>query len=75
MCPKPCGEGHIPGFAWAQKGTNEKPIVAIRDKKIFSGYENAILTYEELREIVQDPTAYESWHTALFHRQRGLPHC
>ena len=30
-----------------------------------SGYENAILTYEELREIVQDPTAYESWHTAL----------
>jgi hypothetical protein len=52
MCPKPCGEGHIPGFAWAQKGTNEKPIVAIRDKKIFSGYENAILTYEELREIV-----------------------
>ena len=65
MCPKPCGEGHIPGFAWAQKGTNEKPIVAIRDKKIFSGYENAILTYEELREIVQDPTAYESWHTAL----------
>ena len=36
-------------LAWAQKGTNEKPIVAIRDKKIFSGYENAILTYEELR--------------------------
>ena len=31
-------------LAWAQKGTNEKPIVAIRDKKIFSGYENAILT-------------------------------
>ena len=31
----------------------------------FSGCENAILTYEELREIVQDPTAYESWHTAL----------
>lgn len=52
-------------LAWAQKGTNEKPIVAIRDKKIFSDYENAILTYEELREIVQDPTAYESWHTAL----------
>ena len=53
------------GVIDTQKGTNEKPIVAIRDKKIFSGYENAILTYEELREIVQDPTAYESWHTAL----------
>ena len=39
-------------LAWAQKGTNEKPIVAIRDKKIFSGYENAILTYGELREIL-----------------------
>ncbi len=51
--------------AWAQKGINEKPIVAIRDKKFFSGYESVILTYEELREIVQDSTAYESWHTAL----------
>lgn len=38
---------------------------AMRDKKIFSGCGNAILTYEELRETVQDPTAYESWHTAF----------
>lgn len=52
-------------LAWAQKGTNEKPIVAIQDKRVFSGYENFILTYEELKEIVKDPTAYESWHTAL----------
>lgn len=52
-------------LAWAQKGTNEKPIVAIQDKRTFSGYENFILTYEELKEIVKDPTAYESWHTAL----------
>lgn len=27
--------------------------------------DNEWQTYEELREIVQDPTAYESWHTAL----------
>lgn len=52
-------------LAWAQKATNEKPIVAIQDKRAFSGYENFILTYDELKEIVKDPTAYESWHTAL----------
>ena len=52
-------------LAWAQKATNEKPIVAIQDKRVFSGYENFILTYDELKEIVKDPTAYESWHTAL----------
>ena len=56
------GQGAL---AWAQKATNEKPIVAIQDKRIFSGYENFILTYDELKEIVKDPTAYESWHTAL----------
>lgn len=52
-------------LAWAQKGTNEKPIVAIQDKRVFSGYEDFVLTYDELKEIVKDPTAYESWHTAL----------
>ena len=52
-------------LAWAQKGTNEKPIVAIHDKRVFSGYEDFVLTYDELREIVKDPTAYESWHAAL----------
>ena len=52
-------------LAWAQKATIEKPIVAIQDKLAFSGYENFILTYDELKEIVKDPTAYESWHTAL----------
>lgn len=52
-------------LAWAQKGTNEKPTVAIQDKRVFSGYENLVLTYDELKEIVKDPTAYESWHTAL----------
>lgn len=52
-------------LAWAQKGTNEKPIVAIQDKRVFSGYENFVLTYDELKEIVNDPTAHESWHIAL----------
>lgn len=52
---------------WHQKGTTEKPIVSIQEdqRKVFSGFENLILTYDELQEIVDNPTVYESWHTAL----------
>ena len=52
---------------WHQKGTTEKPIVAIQadEKKVFSGFENLILTYDELKEIVENPTIYDAWHTAL----------
>ena len=52
---------------WHQKGTTEKPIVAIQadEKKVFSGFENLLLTYDELKEIVENPTIYEAWHTAL----------
>lgn len=53
--------------AWHQRGTVEKPIVAIQadQKKVFSGFENLILTFDELKEIVENPLVYESWHTAL----------
>lgn len=52
---------------WHQKGTTEKPIIAIQAdaKKMFSGFENLILTYDELKDIIENPTIYESWHTAL----------
>ena len=52
---------------WHQKGTTEKPIAAIQadEKKVFSGFEDLILTYDELKEIVEDPIIYEAWHTAL----------
>ena len=52
---------------WHQKGTTEKPIIAIQadKKKVFSGFENLILTYDQLKEIVDDPTTYDAWHTAL----------
>jgi hypothetical protein len=52
---------------WHQKGTTEKPIVSIQadEKKVFSGFEDLILTYDELKEIVENPTIYEAWHTAL----------
>lgn len=52
---------------WHQKGTTEKPIISIEadQKKVFSGFENLILTYDELKEIISNPTVYEAWHTAL----------
>ena len=52
---------------WHQKGTTEKPIVSIQadEKKVFSGFEDLILTYDELKEIILNPTVYEAWHTAL----------
>lgn len=54
-------------ISWHQKGTIEKPIVAIQADacKVFSGFEDLILTYDELKDIVDNPTIYEAWHTAL----------
>ncbi len=53
--------------SWAQKGTTEKPIVAIQanQQKTFSGFENLILSYTDLKEIVEDSITYVNWHTAL----------
>ena len=36
------------------RGTTEKPIISIQadEKKVFAGFENLILTYDELKEIV-----------------------
>lgn len=52
---------------WHQKGTTEKPVVSIQSdkKKEFSGYEGLILSYNELKEIVENPTVYEEWRVAL----------
>ena len=38
---------------WHQKGTTEKPIISLQpdEKKVFSGYEDLILTYDQLKEI------------------------
>ena len=58
------GRGTI---GWHHKGTTEKPIIAIQEdvKKVFSGFENLILGFDELKEIVEDSVTYEAWHTAL----------
>lgn len=52
---------------WHQKGTTEKSIVSLLpdEKKVFSGFEDLILTYDQLKEIIENPSIYEAWHTAL----------
>lgn len=53
--------------SWNQKGTNEKEIISLipDEKKVFVGYENVLLNYDQLKDIVNNPVAYEPWHIAL----------
>lgn len=52
---------------WHQKATTEKEILAIQAKtKIsFTGYEDTILSYEELKEIIDNKELYAEWHASL----------
>ncbi len=52
---------------WHQKATNEKAVIAIQryQREIFPGYEKVVLTYTELKEILEDDIAYSDWHIAL----------
>ena len=49
--------------SWHQKGITEKVIVSLQPdkKKVFPGYEHVVLSYDELKDIVDNPTAYEDW--------------
>jgi len=53
--------------SWHQKATNEKAVLAIQanPKTAFTGYENVVLSFNELKDIIMDKTLYENWHTAL----------
>ena len=53
--------------SWHQKATNEKPIISILpdSKKVFNGFEDLILDYDTLKEIVEDSVTYESFQIAL----------
>ena len=53
---------------WHQKGTTEKEIVAIQTShnEEFVGYENVVLPYEKLKEVVENDVDYKLWHTALY---------
>lgn len=53
--------------AWYQWGNNEKEIVSIHSNQIkeFEGFDSLILTYDELKAIVEDSVLYANWHTAM----------
>lgn len=52
---------------WHQKGTREKPIIFILPdkKKAFPGFEDLILTYDELRKVITTQGVYDAWRVAL----------
>ena len=52
---------------WHQKGTSTKPIVAIhaKEKKAFPGFEKLILTYDELKDIVDNVLSDDTWRVTL----------
>ncbi len=54
-------------IAWYQKATNDKPILSLYPQKTkeFVGFENLILSFSELKDILQDEILYADWHTAL----------
>ena len=52
---------------WYQSATNDKPITAIesKDQKPFVGFENLILSFDELKNVVEDNTDYALWKAAM----------
>lgn len=54
-------------LAWHQKGTTEKVVKAIESKteRPFVGYENVILSYTALKEVVENKEDYRLWQEAL----------
>ena len=53
--------------SWHQKGTIEKRVVAIKtDSKPFPGFLDIFVTYEELREIINEPIRYSNWQDEMF---------
>jgi len=54
-------------IAWKQKALNEKEVLAIQANKAieFVGYDKVILTFSQLRQIVENKELYSDWHVAL----------
>lgn len=52
---------------WHQRGITGKPVISIQpdERKVFSGFEDLVLSYDELKEIVYNPEVYEAWKVAL----------
>lgn len=52
---------------WHQKATTEKPIVAIESKnqKPFVGFENLVLSFDELKNVIENDADYSLWQSAM----------
>lgn len=52
---------------WHQKATTPKPIVAIesRNQKSFVGFEKLLLSFDQLKEVVENAADYELWQAAM----------
>ena len=52
---------------WHQKATTDKPVVEIASKnqKPFVGFESLILSFDELKEVIENNTDYKLWQTAM----------
>ncbi|MBQ0140006.1 MAG: hypothetical protein KBT36_11950 [Kurthia sp.] len=52
---------------WYQTGQIDKGILYIQNtgKYVYQGSQSVVLTYNELQEILEDPSLYSTWHTAL----------
>lgn len=52
---------------WYQRGTNEKVITRLvnTNQFVFPGYENVVLTYDELKQIIDNRSTYADWYIAL----------
>lgn len=52
---------------WKQKATNEKVVTKLinTNELAFPGFEKVLLTYGELKEIIDDRQTYTHWHNAL----------
>lgn len=62
------GKGTLSWLQYAYDDDRDKPILAIQEKRLekFPGYENVILSYDDLKKIVKDAEGhYEDWHIAL----------
>ncbi len=50
--------------AWHQKATNQKKIIAVNTQDFF-GYDNLILSFGQLRDVVEKPDIYDKYISAL----------
>ena len=49
--------------AWHQKATNPKKIIAVNSQD-FVGYDNLILSFGQLKDIVEKPNVYDKYISA-----------